>query len=614
MSLELLSVTRRFGRQAALDDVTLRVRRGDCYGFLGHNGAGKTTAMRILLGLSRPDAGRVIVDGFDALEHPREARARLGGLIEVPSFHGTWNGRRNLYALARLQGMNRREALDECDRVLELVGLGDVGRKRVRAYSQGMRQRLGIAQALLGNPAYVLLDEPTNGLDPEGIAELRGMIARLREEGTTVLVSSHQLAEIAEMSNRVGVIKKGRMVLEAPIEALVGSGDDAYGVVAADAAAAAAALQGAGVDARLERDELIVQLGHRRPDDVVSILLESGCGLRAFAPLKPSLEDVYLRCGASDAAAPAPSPVDDAHAKAGPPEKREAPPFPIWRAFAYDVRRWTGHKVAWLLAAPALLAVAGVHGRLTDLAADTDDLNSGELASTTNVTAFEALGWGLKAGLPLLTFLAVGLASQAIAGELSQGTLRNVLLRPVDRTQVAIGKACSTLAAVLLGYLLVFAASYVAAEYWFDFTDVTETLINGEPYVYVTAEQLWEREFWPLTWAPLLPLAAYAAIGFFIGAISRRATAALVGTLLVAAFLDVGRALARSYRVEEWLPSAYLPSPLGDTSYVAYYIDASTGAANAAFAYEATAYSHPGSIAAALFVVAAFALTRRTVS
>ena len=178
MVLQLLGVSRTFGAQRALDRVSIHVRRGDCYAFIGHNGAGKTSAMRIALGLDRKFQGRVLIDGFDARTHPREARARMGGLIEVPGFHGTLDGARNLLLLGQLQGFSRLESRREAGRLIELVGLSYAGAKPVAAYSQGMRQRLGIAQALLGRPMCVLLDEPTNGLDPQGIAEMQVLFRR----------------------------------------------------------------------------------------------------------------------------------------------------------------------------------------------------------------------------------------------------------------------------------------------------------------------------------------------------------------------------------------------------------------------------------------------------
>ncbi|MFN0009969.1 MAG: ABC transporter ATP-binding protein, partial [Planctomycetota bacterium] len=229
MVLQLLDVSRTFGQQRALDRVSIHVRRGDCYAFIGHNGAGKTTAMRVALGLDRGFEGRVLIDGFDAREHPREARARMGGLIEVPGFHGGADGTSNLVTLARLQGLSRDEARREAGRLIELVGLVHAGSKPVAAYSQGMRQRLGIAQALIGRPMCVLLDEPTNGLDPQGIAEMQSLFTRLtRDEGLTVLLSSHHLAQISGLVNRVGVLHQGRLLVEAETQELLGGTNGRY--------------------------------------------------------------------------------------------------------------------------------------------------------------------------------------------------------------------------------------------------------------------------------------------------------------------------------------------------------------------------------------------------
>ena len=173
-----------------LRDVSLHVHRGDCYGFIGHNGAGKTTALRVALGLLIPQAGRVVVDGFDAARYPREARARMGGLVEWPGFHGQWSGVRNLFVLGQLSGMGRSDARTAARVLFDRVGLAHAGERRVRGYSQGMRQRLGIARALIGRPALLLLDEPMNGLDPEGMEEIRRLLVALtRDEGRTVLLS-----------------------------------------------------------------------------------------------------------------------------------------------------------------------------------------------------------------------------------------------------------------------------------------------------------------------------------------------------------------------------------------------------------------------------------------
>ena len=611
MSLRLLSVSRRFGRQHALDDLSLHVRRGDCYGFLGHNGAGKTTALRILLGLMRPHAGRALVDGFDVRQHPREARARMGGLVEVPGFHPGANGMSNLRALARLGGLDATAARRECERVLELVGLEHAGSKAVRAYSQGMRQRLGLAQALLGQPPYVLLDEPTNGLDPEGISDFRDILKRIRQEhGVTVLLSSHQLSEVSEICNRIGIIRRGRMTTEASVEELVARmGNGPYRLDADHPETAKAALASIGVATTAGAgDSLIVDLGERSSDDVVAALAAAGSGLRAFGPQRSSLEDVYLTGD--------PQPVTegpgDEPPSIGAPGERLACSAPTARLLRYDLRRSRGIRLATLLAAPAALAAAGIHARGSQHAADAAEVDAGALASTTAVTAFEALGRGLQSGLPLLTFIAIGLASQSISGELSQGTLRNVLLRPVTRFQVATGKAISVLAVVATSYILLWAAALAMAAWAFDFKDVVEILPNGAEYVYVEADELWSHVR-PLALAPLLPLAAYSGLGFLIGALTRRATGALVLALLCGVFIDVGRTIARTWRIEEFLPSAYLPSPLGDTSHVAFYIDTVTGTANATSLYADTATHYPLVVTVACFALAALALARRSV-
>jgi len=284
--LRLIGLTRRYGGHLAVDDVSLHVRAGDCYGFLGHNGAGKTTTMRIALGLERAEAGRVIVDGFDAASFPCEARARMGGLIETPGFHGHLDGVANLATLARLQGLDRAGAKREAERLVETVGLAHAGRKRVRDYSQGMRQRLGIAQALIGSPKIVLLDEPMSGLDPEGIEEIRRLLRRLtREEGRTVLLSSHQLVEIAGLCNRIGILRQGRMLVEEETSTLLAAESSRYALASGDDAAAARILAAAGVVATSRGDEgLDVDVDARRPGDVARELVAQGVDLKTWAP------------------------------------------------------------------------------------------------------------------------------------------------------------------------------------------------------------------------------------------------------------------------------------------------------------------------------------------
>jgi ABC-2 type transport system ATP-binding protein len=219
LALQTENLTKRFGARTAVDRLSLRVERGDIYGFLGPNGAGKSTTLRMLLGLVRPTSGVIkfplSTSGWEYLR----ARTRVGAIIEAPAFYENFSGRRNLQLLASLSGGVQRKRVEE---VLEIVGLQDRAHDPVKVYSYGMRQRLGIAQALLPTPELIILDEPTNGLDPQGIQQTRELIRRLRDDfKLTVLLSSHLLSEIEQLCNRVGIIHEGRLLYEGGPETLV---------------------------------------------------------------------------------------------------------------------------------------------------------------------------------------------------------------------------------------------------------------------------------------------------------------------------------------------------------------------------------------------------------
>jgi ABC-2 type transport system ATP-binding protein len=210
-------LTKRFGGLVAVDHIDLDVRVGDRYGFLGPNGSGKTTTVRMLLGLVYPTSGEVQLLGGPL----SRALARVGALVEAPAAYGHLPARANLELFdAAGPGAPKSTRRARIDDVLELVGLGGVGRKPVKAFSLGMRQRLGLAAALLRKPDLLVLDEPSNGLDPQGIHEVRELLARLNAEGTTVFMSSHLLAEVEALCNRVGVLDQGRLVVQDDIDAL----------------------------------------------------------------------------------------------------------------------------------------------------------------------------------------------------------------------------------------------------------------------------------------------------------------------------------------------------------------------------------------------------------
>ena len=232
-------LTKFFGQRVAVDRVSLTVSEGAIYGFLGANGAGKTTSLRLVLGLLCPDSGRIEIFG-KPVGH-RDA-PRIGALIEQPSLYPHLTGNENLDLTRRLLGLDTTEIA----RVLKVVDLAGAANQRVGTYSLGMRQRLAIARALLGRPKLVILDEPTNGLDPEGIADMRDLLRRLpKVDDATLIVSSHQLAELEKVATHVGLLHRGRLLLERPIADLLG-GENRLEVGTADPAASALILGRAG--------------------------------------------------------------------------------------------------------------------------------------------------------------------------------------------------------------------------------------------------------------------------------------------------------------------------------------------------------------------------------
>lgn len=217
--LQTQGLTKRFGRRTAVDNLTLHVEHGDIYGFLGPNGAGKSTTLRMLLGLIRPTAGKIEFPDHGVRWDYLRVRSRIGAIIETPAFYENFSARRNLQLLASLSGGVLTKRVEE---VLGIVGLKERAHEPVKVFSYGMRQRLGIAQALLPTPQLIILDEPTNGLDPQGIQQTRELIRRLRDElKLTILLSSHLLAEVEQLCNKVGIIHEGRLLYEGEPAALV---------------------------------------------------------------------------------------------------------------------------------------------------------------------------------------------------------------------------------------------------------------------------------------------------------------------------------------------------------------------------------------------------------
>lgn len=225
--IETQGLTRRYGRFTAVNEVTLQVNEGDVFGFLGPNGAGKTTTLLMLLGLTEPTAGSARVLGFNPVRQPLEIKRQVGYLPENVGFYGELSARENLAYVARLNRLPEDVARREIEAALAQVGLADVGEKRTAQFSRGMRQRLGLAELLIKNPRLIFLDEPTLGLDPDGINKILDLILSLRRERRmTVMLSSHLLDQVQRTCNRIGIMKQGRLVACGTREELARPGPD----------------------------------------------------------------------------------------------------------------------------------------------------------------------------------------------------------------------------------------------------------------------------------------------------------------------------------------------------------------------------------------------------
>jgi len=283
-------LTKRYGKILAVDGVDLDVREGDRYGFLGPNGSGKTTTVRMLLGLVFATSGQIEVLGRPVPRQAKAVLAQVGAMIEGPAAYGHLPARTNLALLdAAGPGGPRRTRQRRIDEALERVGLAGVGRRPVKAYSLGMRQRLGLAGALVRRPRLLVLDEPTNGLDPQGIREVRDLLLELNGAGTTVFLSSHLLAEVDQLCTRVGVLDQGRLVLQDDLDRL--RGDTGRVVVRTPDPARARALLDGGIE-HAAGDRLVVRAADAA--ELNARLVTAGVRVDALAPERRTLEDVVL--------------------------------------------------------------------------------------------------------------------------------------------------------------------------------------------------------------------------------------------------------------------------------------------------------------------------------
>lgn len=292
--LQTQGLTKRFRGRTAVNNLSLHVERGDIYGFLGPNGAGKSTTLRMLLGLIRPTAGKIEFPVHGLRWDYLRARSRIGAIIETPAFYENFSARRNLQLLASLSGGVLSKSVEE---VLDIVGLKERANEPVKVFSYGMRQRLGIAQALLPTPQLIILDEPTNGLDPQGIQRTRQLIRRLRDElRLTVLLSSHLLAEVEQLCNRVGIINEGRLLYEGEPAALVAPTTKfklkvdktmaAFELLAKDPAITVSRNGASYLQVDAEAEHI---------SNVNALLVSNGIKVYELSPTQETLEEAFLR-------------------------------------------------------------------------------------------------------------------------------------------------------------------------------------------------------------------------------------------------------------------------------------------------------------------------------
>lgn len=290
--IETKNLTKKFGATRVVNHVDLKVKKGEIYGFLGPNGAGKTTTIRMLLGLARPSKGSIHMFGKDIRKEKLAILRKVGSLVEYPSYYGHLTARENLEAVRVLLDVPK----SRIDEVLSIVRLTKDAKRPVKGFSLGMKQRLGIATALLGNPELLILDEPTNGLDPSGILEMRELIKSMpKEHGITIVVSSHLLSEVDQMATQVGIITKGRIIFQDSIQKLREQASSSIKLTVNDVEAAWKTLLSNGFTTDLVQNNLFIDRG---TDDhvaaIVKSLVEHDFSIYRVEEQKKSLEEIFL--------------------------------------------------------------------------------------------------------------------------------------------------------------------------------------------------------------------------------------------------------------------------------------------------------------------------------
>jgi ABC-2 type transport system ATP-binding protein len=296
-AMKVSNASKSFGRKKVIDNVSFEIYPGEVFGFLGPNGAGKTTMIKMIMGFLSMDEGSVEIGGFDKDKHYEKAMSSIGGIVENPEMYKDMTGRQNLQMYARLQNNISKARVDE---VLSIVGMQDRANDKVKKYSLGMKQRIGVAQAMVHNPRVLILDEPTNGLDPAGIHELRDILTKLaHEEQVAVMVSSHLLSEMQMMCDRVGIIDKGRLIDIKTMEDLrnLSGGPSTQRIKTTRPQEAIEILKNVGFDKIVgtSDSEFDLQIENKDIPQMIKALVEGGIDIYGVSLLESTLEEAFLR-------------------------------------------------------------------------------------------------------------------------------------------------------------------------------------------------------------------------------------------------------------------------------------------------------------------------------
>ncbi len=532
--VEARGLVKTYGEITAVDHVDLTVEQGDVYGYLGPNGAGKTTSLRMLLGLIRPSSGSAKLFGRDPMIDGVRALEGVAGFVEAPRFYPYLSGRKNLELVAALDSGDARSQIDAA---LDTVDLTDRAKDKVGGYSHGMRQRLGIAGALIRRPQLLLLDEPATGLDPAGMRDMRALIRSLADSGITVLLSSHLMNEVEELCNRVAIIRAGRIVYEGGLDELRASAAGSYTLRTSDDELAAQICAIHDGPARLHRHA-------RRPAHARGRGRDRGAQPRARALgrrtalaragrrlARGALLRAHRGCATGTRRR--------ARARAGGVMPHTA------TVYRWELRKLVAQKRTYLGLAAATIAPSIFVAALALQSGAPGDVPFGSYVRDT----------GLAAPLVLLTFGSIWLfpliaslvAGDIVAAEDGNGTLKTILTRSVTRGQLFAAKVGAAVTYALLALLAMAVVSLTEATIAWGFNPITSlsgtTVSAGEGLALVFASM----------GVYALPLLAITAIGVLLSTVTRNSAGAVVGALMIALLMQLIGILPGIEAIEPYL-------------------------------------------------------------